>query len=583
MKSRSQTFGFIISVARRYPGTTALLVILLALSGAAESVGIAALLPLLELATGTHGNSAVARGVTSLMEWGGMPLRLDAVLAVISAAMILKGGFRLLAMRQVGATVSRVATDLRCDFIDSLVETRWSYFVHQPLGRFANAIGAESMRAASAYQHVCALFAVLIQVSVYTVIALLISWETALLALLAGVVIVLVRTPLVRRARSASRSQTHLLKSISLRLTDSFSAIKPLKAMGREKHLRPLLKEEARELDAAQERQVLAVEAVGATQEPLMIVLLSAMLYLMLEVTAQSFASVLLTAFLFMRLAGRIGQAQGHYQEITLGEAAYWSVRESIDLALAQRESATGDHSAPPLREGIALEEVDFAYGDRPVLDHVSLTIPAGEFVAMIGPSGSGKTTIADLIIGLHAPAGGEIRVDGVPLREIDLAAWREGIGYVPQDAALLHVSLYENLAMGDQSITREAVRRALQAAGAWEFVSQLPDGLDTALGERGATLSGGQRQRIALARALVRQPRLLILDEVTAALDPVAEAAICDTLRALRGEVTILSISHQPAMMEVADLVYHVRDGRVTRWETAAEAPERAFHGSRV
>jgi ATP-binding cassette, subfamily C, bacterial len=574
MTRERSTLDFIRTIVRRYPGRTLLLVLLLVLSGAAESVGIVALLPLLELTIGTGADerSALSRSVEGLLSGAGIPIRLEAMLVLISAAMVLKGGFRLLAMRQVGYTVSRVGTDLRFEYIDSLLKTRWSHFIQQPAGRFATAIGAEAMRASAGYKQVCALFAVLVQVVIYTAFALLISWQIALLALAAGMVLMLVRSPLVRRARGASRAQNRLVKSISIRLTDALAGIKPIKAMGGEQYLRPLLRGEVSQLNLAQERQVLATEAVSATREPVLVVLLSIVLYVILSTTPMSFAAVLVVAFLFVRLAGQISQAQVHYQEIALGEAAFWSIRESIEEADSQREPTAGTLPPPPLHDGLILDDVTFSYGGHLVLDRVRLEVPAGEFVALIGPSGAGKTSIADLIAGLYSPERGRILVDGVPLEDINLAAWRERIGYVPQDAFLFHDTLYHNISMGNPEITRAEVDAALEVVGARNFIVQLPQGLNTVLGERGARLSGGQRQRVAIARALVRRPRLLILDEVTTALDPVTEVAICQTLRQLRGSVTVLAISHQPALMEVADRVYRLDQRQVRRSEPVAE-----------
>jgi ATP-binding cassette subfamily C protein len=202
------------------------------------------------------------------------------------------------------------------------------------------------------------------------------------------------------------------------------------------------------------------------------------------------------------------------------------------------------------------------------------MVIPAGRIVAITGPSGAGKTTIADLIVGLHQPQEGSLLVDGVPLTELDLAAWRGSIGYVPQEMFLFHDTVYNNVALREPKISRGGVKAALVAAGAWGFVSELSEGLDTVLGERGSKLSGGQRQRIAIARALVHRPKLLVLDEITTALDPRTEAAICRTLHELRGRVTIRSISHQPAMTEIADHVYRLEGGRLYE---VAELPSRS------
>ncbi len=144
------------------------------------------------------------------------------------------------------------------------------------------------------------------------------------------------------------------------------------------------------------------------------------------------------------------------------------------------------------------------------------------------------------------------------------MKSWRRKIGYIPQDSILLHDSILNNITLGDPELGEKDVEDALRAAGAWEFVSRMPGGLQSIVGESGAKLSGGQRQRIAIARAIVQKPELLILDEATSALDPQSEAAVCETLQNLRGRLTIVAISHQEALVKIADKTYHVQDGRI-------------------
>jgi ATP-binding cassette subfamily C protein len=236
----------------------------------------------------------------------------------------------------------------------------------------------------------------------------------------------------------------------------------------------------------------------------------------------------------------------------------------------------------PALEREIRLAGVGFAYEQEWVLREADLVIPAGALTVITGPSGAGKTTVADLIIGLLQPGTGDVLVDGVALHELDARRWRETIGYVPQETLLLHDTVAVNVTMGDPAASRDDVRAALQAAGAWEFVSALPAGLDTVVGERGLRLSGGQRQRLALARALVRRPVLLILDEATTALDPATERAICDTLRRLRGPMTLIAICHHGHLVEVADRVYRVANGRAVLVRSAAlDSTERTATGN--
>ena len=219
------------------------------------------------------------------------------------------------------------------------------------------------------------------------------------------------------------------------------------------------------------------------------------------------------------------------------------------------------------------MKERSVTYDRHPVLTDTDLEIPAGGMTTLIGPSGSGKTTIIDLVIGLLRPQCGTIRVDGVPLSELDLKAWRRMIGYVPQETLLLHDSILHNVTLDDPELSEQDAIEALKASGAWEFVSRMPQGIHSTVGERGTKLSGGQRQRIMIARALVHKPRLLILDEATSALDPKNEAAIGKTMEALRGQLTILAISHQTALVESADRVYRLHDGTASLHEYAKPA----------
>jgi ATP-binding cassette, subfamily C, bacterial len=558
--STREFVGFFI---RAYPTRTALLVLLLALSGLSEALGVATIVPLLELTVqGPDSASGLSRALANGLAVVGLTPTLAVLLALIVLGMILKGVFRLLAMKQVGTTVAQVSTDLRLALLEALLRTRWSYFVSQPSGRFSNAIGMEATRAASAYRALCSLVASAIQTLVYLTLALLVSWQVALFAVAAGLIVVLLLSRLVGVSREAGESHTHYLKALITRLTDALQGIKPIKAMGQEQRLRPQLIKETREINRAMERGVLASESIIAAQEPVLVTVMAIGLYAALTMADVPLTQLLVMAFLFQRLAGRISLLQSDYQAIANGESAFWSIRQAIESAEAMRETGRGSTPVPALTSGIRVDDVWFAYPQKPVLRGVSIEVPAGEMVALAGGSGAGKTTLADLIVGLNTPDRGEIYLDDVPLSRIDIAGWRQAIGYVPQEMFLFHDTLFENVSMGDARIDREVTRLALEQAGAWSFVEQLPEGMDTVMGERGSKLSGGQRQRIAIARALARKPKLLILDEITASLDPETEARICATLRKLRGDLTILAVSHQPAMLQVADRVYWIEAG---------------------
>jgi ATP-binding cassette subfamily C protein len=208
---------------------------------------------------------------------------------------------------------------------------------------------------------------------------------------------------------------------------------------------------------------------------------------------------------------------------------------------------------------------VTFAHDKTPVISNATFDVPANKITVLQGPSGSGKTTLIDLLIGLNTAQKGKILIGGQPIETIDIKAWRQSIGYVPQDLMLFHDTIRENISLSNSDISTEAILAALEQAGAKDFIDKLPEGLETNVGEMGGRLSGGQRQRIALARALVINPKILILDEVTSALDPETETEIVSNIASLRGRYTIIAITHRPAWTKIADRLYTISKGHVS------------------
>jgi ATP-binding cassette subfamily B protein len=225
------------------------------------------------------------------------------------------------------------------------------------------------------------------------------------------------------------------------------------------------------------------------------------------------------------------------------------------------------------VREAITLEGVSFRYGCRaPVLEGLDLTIPAGKTTAIVGESGSGKSTLLKLLLGFHAPTGGRLAIDGTDLRDHDLGSLRAGLGLVSQEPFVFRGTIAENIAMGRPGARPEELIAAARAAGLDAFIAGLPERFDTVIGERGANLSGGQRQRLAIARALLRQPEVLIFDEATSHLDTATEQAIQQSLRTALAGKTVVLVAHRLSTVKEADRIYVLRDGRVAEWGTHAQ-----------
>ncbi len=547
-------------------GTRPVIVLLcLLLGGLAEGLGLASLLPVLTIAIDGEGaaeGSSAAIFMDALSSVG-LPTTLGFLVALFIAGIVVKNLLILAAMTYVGYSVAHVATGLRRDLVDNLLKVRWGYFTQQPLGRITNSLSVDATRAGQAYLSAANFLVNAIQATVYAVVAMFVSWKVALVALAVGGAIAAFLSFLVRSAKRAGRRQTSYTSDFITYLSDALNNIKPLKAMARQESFARLIDKNIKGLRRALRRQVVAKQALKNLDEILNVVFLGVGLLAAIVYWKVPPAELAIIAILLIQLVNSIGRIQKEYQNAAIFESAYYNVQDQIAESSAERETDRGT-ALPSFETGCELVNVSFSHPRTPVLRDVSLEFPKGTITVLTGPSGAGKTTITDLVIGFLTPDSGQVLVDGRPLQDYALKAWRTLIGYVPQELVLFHDSIFSNIALGNPEIGENEVRAALKAAGALDFVETMPEGMHTEVGEKGAKISGGQRQRIALARALVTNPKLLILDEVTSALDPDTERAIVENIRSLANNATVIAITHRAAMLDIADQVFELIDGQV-------------------
>lgn len=548
-----------------YPRQVLLVWVALAIASVAEGLSLSTLLPMLTIATGDS-QSLVGEGtsdfLTKALDWASISPSINVMIVLVLIGLVVKAGLTLIAYRQVGYTVAAIATNTRLAFLRALSASRWPYFLSQRAGRLANSISTEAANSASAFQSLASLSALASQCLVFLSVALLINWKIACLAIAIGVGIFTLLKIMVSISREAGNRQKNAFQGLMSLLTDSLSSLKPLKAMAREREMDQMLERQTQALNNALRTNVLAGETLKATQELLIGLVLVAGVAASLTLLDLRLSEIMVLTIVLARLLTKLSKLQQEYQKLAAKEGFYWSMMQAIDEAKAAEEAPFGER-APTLTKDIRLDNVCFDYDGNTVLDNVNLTIPAGRFTTLVGFSGAGKTTLIDLIIGLLRVSSGRILIDGEPIDTLDIRAWRHLIGYVPQDTVLLHDTVYNNIVLGDESLTEADVETALDKAGALSFVSALEHGMATNVGEHGGRLSGGQRQRIVIARALVHRPRLLILDEATSALDPDTEKAVSATLGALGEDYTVLAVSHRAALTERSDRVYRIEGGR--------------------
>lgn len=543
---------------RQFPRHTITMLFFLTLSGAMESLGAVSVLPLLG---GLFGQGATSSSVLSrvheLFLLAGVSPSLGNILLIICAAMIAKGVLTFLAYQQVGYVEAEVTTRLRSELLDKLLQAKWSYFTSQPTGRLSFGLSMEATQAGIALRCFCQVLSQLVQALSYLIAGLFLSWSIMLVGLALGGVFFALFRGLIRYVRKAGSRQADALNTMSAFFTDALAGAKPLKVMAAEERFLDCIRAQSERFKIAARQQVKGTAMLITIQEPLLTVMLACGLYWSRQGLMLDEALLLTMAFFFHRLMSRLSAMQQNYQQYAGQEAMLLSLLAKIaEVGDQAQEADAGVHVT--LRDCIAFDNVRFAYGENEVLRGLTLRVPFGAITALSGPSGSGKTTITDLVAGLSRPAAGVVSVDGVPMQALDLKAWREQIGYVPQEVFLFNDTIRSNILIGRKYSDAE-VWHALELVGARDFVAENQLGLDAMPGEHGRALSGGQRQRLMIARAIIAGPRLLILDEATSGLDQETADSILATVTKLKQGMAILVISHQDCVRKVADHVYEM------------------------
>jgi len=534
-----------------------MVVVCLLFASIAQGFGIASLVPLISMVgdESSHTSSLAGRTVVDVLASVGLPATLEVLLAVVVIAVVVKAALTVLAMVYVARAVANVGNKLREDLINALLKARWSYFTSKPTGTLVNGVGLESTMSGILYLMISRYISNAIQTLINVAVAFAVSWQLASISIVVGGVVVLSMHSFVRMADKAGRRNIKRSRELVTRLSDAIIGIKPLKAMAREDEFAKLFHRKIEQIRTAVRWEMISKNLLNNLQEPLLMIMMAAGFYILITYGQMPIATVVVMGVLLQRTVQTLGRVQAQYQEAIAAESAYRSVQSMTEEAESAREPVFGAR-IPSLDVGCTFRNVSFSFGDVRIINNLNLRIPARKLTLIVGASGTGKTTLTDLLLGFYKPDRGEILIDGTPLGEIELRAWRRVIGYVPQELILLHDTILANITLGDPDIGEARALEALHLAGAGDFIARLPDGLATEVGEKGARFSGGQRQRIALARAIVHQPKLLILDEVTSALDSETELEICENIKRISRSMTVLAISHRQAWIDIADEV---------------------------
>ncbi|MEN9574650.1 MAG: hypothetical protein RL514_2505 [Verrucomicrobiota bacterium] len=513
-----------------------------------------------------------------------MPGKLGAVWQHLFQLLGLVPSFELVLLAFVALLIGQAALKRKADQLNARIETsyvaqlreglyaamvqaRWLTFTKLRAADLTRTLTTEVDQAGHAAQQGLALVGLATLAAVHLTMAVLLSPPLTALALTSGIGLALALRPLNRRAHSAGQTSQKLRGELNAAITEHLAGFKIAKSHGRGGHHLALFSRTTHALaaHAVEARQIFSASRAFFEVAGWLALLL--FLYVAVRWARLDTAQLVLMVFVFTRLLPRIGAIQTTWQTILNHLPAFTAVEALRKQLVAAREELPDDASRLELKTAVAVAGVSFSYGAapaHPAVRNVSFTVPARQMTALVGPSGAGKSTLADLLLGLLTPTEGRVLVDGEPLAGARLAAWRQSIGYVPQEPFLFHDTIRANLLWAKPDATEADLRAALRTAAAEAFVTRLPQGLDTIVGDRGVRLSGGERQRLTLARALLRRPTLLLLDEATSSLDSENERFVQQAIEQLHGELTLVVIAHRLSTVQQADQVIVLEQGCV-------------------
>ncbi|MDW9530948.1 ATP-binding cassette domain-containing protein [Sinorhizobium meliloti] len=544
-------------------------VVILGLASAAlEGAGIGLIIPMLGIIAGdgqANGLSGISAYFQAIGEGLGDGERLLVIAAAVLALIVLKN---ILAFANTLLTTfiyGKASHAIRSALSDQLLRIGYPFFMQQSPGRLLNIISNESWRASDAIQTVLSSIVHGSAAVILLAFLLLMSWQMTLFVALGLLFVQLAHAALSATLKGPSRHVTSFNSELAARMLHLVHAGRLIRVFGQETR-------EKNAFDSASDavrRAGFALQSRQGALPPLTEVLHSA-LFLAVVVSAWSigvsFPVIVAFVVLLYRLQPHMRALQMSWSQIQGWSGSLEEVRWLLDSS-DKPKPPQGNAPVDGLHQGMTFDRVTFRYPGsevRPLVLHsASFEIRSGRSTAIIGRSGAGKTTIVNLLCRFVEPDEGRILVDGVPLGQINPVQWRRQIAVASQDLELVDGTILENITYG-QSATPAEAERAAKLAEAHGFIEQLPQGYETLVGYRGASLSAGQRQRIALARALVRDPAILILDEATNAVDGLSEAAIVETLRSRAGRRTTIVISHHRSTISFCDDVVVLGSGRV-------------------
>ncbi|MDI1296700.1 MAG: ABC transporter ATP-binding protein [bacterium] len=542
------------------------------LTSIADGISISLLIPLLMTLFGSGALTQSDNGILGSIlgrfaEIGGAENKLYVIAGTIVIMIMIRAILSYWDNKLVQLVSGRISHEIRAKIHANLLAVDYHFIQANDNGRLLNTLEAEAWRTTEAITSIFALFTSICMIFAFGTLLLLISFKLTVMTALLVAGVSLLRRILDKRVRRLSTQALDAAEILSVRACEVFDSMRMIRAFGREDHSQRMYEEASRNvLDIEMKMSALSGKA-SAMHEILYALIFAALILTAMHISVNQ-ASIIAFLALLHRMQPHVKSIDETRTHLIAVSGSIAAVTRLLDLE-PWSGHGQGTRKLEGLRDSIRFENVSFSYEgkdaeERNAIENVTLEIPFGKTTAIVGPSGAGKTTLTNLLFRFHDPDSGTILVDGVPLDRLDLGWWRSQLAVAGQDADLISGSLRDNIAYARPDASDEEIETVARAANIHDFIVSLPKGYATQIGTRGLLLSGGQRQRIELARAMMSQGGLLILDEATNALDSMTESEVLNSLQLLHGQRTIIVIAHRLSTTRMADWVIVMAQGNV-------------------